>query len=137
MRFALKTGFVNGCFDILHIGHIEMIEFAKLHCDHLTIGIDSDRRVKILKGDSRPINRQEDRERMLRSLRAVDDVFIFQTAHELISLIKTVSPDIMVVGSDYKNKDVIGSEYAKKLFFFERIEGYSTSKIVEYSSDRR
>ena len=132
----MKIGFVNGCFDVLHIGHIRMLDFAKSCCDKLIVGIDSDTRVKILKGQTRPINDEYDRQEFLLALKAVDGVEIFDSEDELISLIKLLQPDIMVVGSDYRDKRVIGSEHAKQLIFFNRIEGYSTSKIVEGSGNR-
>ena len=132
----MKVGFVNGCFDVLHVGHIRMLNFAKENCDFLIVGIDSDQRVKELKGKTRPINNQKDRKEFLLSLKSVDDVFYFASEQALIDLIKLVSPDIMVVGSDYRDKNVVGSEYAKKLIFFERIEGYSTSKIVKDFGNR-
>jgi len=131
-----RTGFVNGCFDVLHIGHIRMLEFASKRCDNLIVGIDSDSRVKQLKGVNRPVNHQLNRQEFLMALHTVSEVHIFDTDQGLINLIKSISPDIMVVGSDYRNKVVIGSEHAKQLIFFDRIEGYSTSKIVESSSDR-
>lgn len=131
-----KKGFVNGCFDVLHVAHIRMLKFAKSKCNHLTVAIDSDDRVKKLKGNSRPINNQEDRIEFLLSLKYVDEVVVFDSAEGLINLIKLINPDIMVVGSDYRNRQVIGSENAKQLIFFERIEGYSTSKIVEGAGDR-
>ena len=132
----MKIGFVNGCFDVLHIGHIRMLDFAKSCCDKLIVGIDSDTRVKFLKGQTRPINDEYDRQEFLLALQAVDGVEIFDSDDELISLIKSLQPDIMVVGSDYRDKSVIGSEHAKQLIFFSRIEGYSTSKIVEGSGNR-
>tara|TARA_B100000131_G_C18086079_1_gene600205 strand:- start:1176 stop:1574 length:399 start_codon:yes stop_codon:yes gene_type:complete len=132
----MKIGFVNGCFDVLHIGHIRMLQFAKDHCDYLIVGIDSDSRVKTLKGLSRPINNQDIRAEFLCSLGSVDEVRVFDSSEELISLIKSIGPNIMIVGSDYRDKVVIGSDYAKQLIFFDRIEGYSTSKIVEGLGNR-
>jgi len=132
----MKIGFVNGCFDVLHVAHVRMLQFAKDRCDHLIVAIDSDCRVKKLKGSSRPINNQADRQEFLLGLKSVDEVNMFSTDEELISLIKSANPDIMIVGSDYCDKRVIGSEYAKQLIFFERIKDYSTSKIVEGSSNR-
>lgn len=132
----MKTGFVNGCFDVLHIGHVRMLRYAKSKCQRLYVAIDSDSRIKISKGNSRPINSQEDRAEFLIGLNSVDDVLVFDSDEELTNLVKEIQPDIMVVGSDYKNKTVIGSEYAKQLLFFERIAGYSTSKIVKSFSDR-
>ena len=131
------VGFINGCFDVLHIGHIRMLRHAKSKCERLYVAIDSDSRVKKAKGSDRPINNQEDRAEFLISLTCVDDVLIFNSDKELTSLVKSINPDVMMVGSEYKNKKVIGSEYAKQLIFFERIAGYSTSKIVKSSSNRR
>lgn len=122
--------FVNGCFDILHPGHIKLFNFAKSHGEVLFVGIDSDGRVKQLKGSTRPIHSQEDRKFILENIKAINKVFVFDTEEELISLVKIIKPDIMIVGSDYQNKRVIGSEYAKKLIFFDRIKDYSTTNII-------
>jgi len=131
-----NVGFVNGCFDILHVGHVRMLQFAKSHCDYLIVAIDSDERVSRLKGPSRPVNNVACRSEILLELRSVDAVRYFNSADELIDLIKSTAPDIMVVGSDYRDKEVIGSQYAQELLFFERIEGYSTSFAVECLSNR-
>ena len=123
--------FVNGAFDVLHLGHIELLNYAKSLGDVLYVGIDSDERVRQLKGHTRPIHNQEDRKFLLENLKAVDRVLIFNTEEELTELAKIIKPDIMVVGSDYKNKRVIGSEYAKQLLFFDRIDEYSSTKIIQ------
>jgi len=123
--------FTNGCYDILHPGHIELFRYAKTLGDYLVVGIDSDQRVSKNKGVSRPINKQEIRKYMLLSIKYVDEVRIFNTENELIELVKQVSPDIMIVGSDWKDKKVIGSEYAKEIRFFERIQEFSTTKTIE------
>ena len=123
----------NGCFDILHRGHIEMLEYARSLGNHLVVGIDMDERVKESKGDSRPINTFKDRAYVLQSLSCVDLVVGFESEHKLITIIKSLGPDVMVVGSDWRGKKVIGSEYAKELKFFDRIEGYSTTNIIEKS----
>lgn len=128
------VGFTNGCYDILHVGHIRLFEFIKTECDHLIVGIDSDERVSKLKGPSRPYNTQEDRQYMLQNISSVDEIFIFNSTQELRNLIKKINPDLMVVGADYRDKEVVGSEYAKELKFFERIHGYSTTKIIESST---
>jgi D-beta-D-heptose 7-phosphate kinase/D-beta-D-heptose 1-phosphate adenosyltransferase len=132
----MKKVFVNGCFDILHPAHIELLNFAKSHGEVLYVAIDSDERVKQLKGPTRPIHNQEDRKFLLENLKAVNEVFIFKTKEELTELVKSIKPDIMVVGSDYQNKEVIGSEHAKQLLFFDRINGYSTTKIIQSIIDR-
>ena len=130
------VGFTNGCFDILHVGHIKLLQYLKNKSDEVIIGIDSDQRVRELKGQQRPVNSEQDRKFMLESLSCVDSVLIFDSAQELELLIKTISPDIMVVGSDYKDKHVVGGEYAKKLEFFEKVDGYSTTKTLQRSINR-
>ena len=107
---------VNGCFDILHTGHLDLLEYAKCVGDchnTLIIGIDTDRRVNELKGGDRPLNSQEDRKRFLKSLKIVDDVYIFDTPDELRDLVKLNEIDFMVVGDQYRNKEVIGHENSK------------------------
>lgn len=129
--------FINGCFDVIHRGHIELFRYAKSTGDFLVVAIDSDCRVKDMKGHTRPINNQIDREFVLRSISYIDDVVIFQTSAELTEIVKNLQPDIMIVGSDYRDKVVIGSEHAKELRFFEKIYGYSTTKTIENISNRR
>ena len=123
--------FVNGTFDILHPGHIQLLNYAKSLGDTLTVGIDSDRRVREKKGYARPIYNVGDRLYMLQNLKAVDYVVVFDSDEELERCIKTVKPDIMVVGSDWKGKSVIGSMYSAELRFFDRIEEYATTKTIQ------
>ena len=127
----MKKVFVNGTFDILHPGHMKLITFASNCGDYLKIAIDSDKRVKQLKGETRPINNEITRSTMLFHVKGVDEVSIFDNEEDLIETVRTYEPDIMIVGSDYRNKRVIGSEYAKKLIFFDRIEEYSSTKVIE------
>ena len=121
----------NGCFDILHRGHVEMLEYARSLGNHLVVGIDMDERVKESKGDSRPINTFKDRAYVLQALACVDLVVGFDSDEKLATIIKSLGPDIMVVGSDWKDKKVIGSEHVKEVKFFDRVEGYSTTGIIE------
>ena len=125
---------VNGCFDVLHIGHIKLFEYAKSLGTHLMVGIDSDERVKELKGQNKPYNNQNIRVEFLNSIKYIDDVVVFNTEEELRNLVRVYSPDVMVVGSDYKDKVVIGEEHSKSLCFFEKIEGHSTSSILGASN---
>ena len=127
---SMKSIFVNGTFDILHPGHIQLLNYAKSLGGTLTVGIDSDRRVKEKKGYARPVYNVGDRAYMLQNLKAVDYVVIFDSDEELERCIKTVKPDIMVVGSDWKGKSVIGSMYSAELRFFDRIEEYATTKTI-------
>lgn len=128
--------FVNGTFDILHPGHIQLLNYAKSLGDNLTVGIDSDRRVAEKKGPSRPVNGVGDRAYMLQNLKAVDHIVIFDSDEELERCIKIVKPDIMVVGSDWKGKSVIGSMYSAELRFFDRVEEYATTKTIQSIIDR-
>jgi len=138
MEFAksMKNIFVNGTFDILHPGHIQLLNYAKSLGDNLTVGIDSDRRVAEKKGPTRPVNSVGDRAYMLQNLKAVDHIVIFDSDEELEQCIKTVKPDIMVVGSDWKGKSVIGSMYSAELRFFDRVEEYATTKTIQSIIDR-
>lgn len=127
----MSTVFVNGCFDILHKGHILLFEYAKSLGDYLVVAVDSDENIRKAKGLSRPFNNLEDRITVLKSIKYIDKVLFFNDSFELEKIIKTISPDVMVVGSDWKNKKIIGSAYAKEVKFFERVGDYSTSKILE------
>jgi D-beta-D-heptose 7-phosphate kinase/D-beta-D-heptose 1-phosphate adenosyltransferase len=128
--------FVNGTFDILHRGHLELLNYAKGLGNFLLVGIDSDERVKEKKGSRRPIHNQEERKFFLENLKAVDSVDIFSNDQELKNMIKSFKPDIMVVGSDWKGKSVIGSHYAAKLIFFDRVGDYATTKTIQSIIDR-
>lgn len=125
---------VNGTFDVLHIGHIRLLEYANTFGD-VRVGLDTDERISILKGHNRPFNCLPFRVEFLNSIKYVNDVVIFDTDEELIKRIKDYSPDIMVIGSDYKNKPIIGSEYVKKIVYFERIEDLSTTNILTYGKN--
>ena len=129
----MKKVIVNGSFDILHPGHIELLDFAKTQGDYLLVAIDTDRRIKQLKGDNRPINSETDRQTMLLSLKSVDDVVLFDSDDQLLDLVR--SCDIMVKGSDYRDKPIIG-EALVEVIFYERTE-HSTTKIIQDIIDRR
>jgi len=122
---------VNGCFDILHRGHVELFKYAKSLGDHLKVGLDSDWKVRKVKGTERPINRELDRAALVRCIEYVDEVAIFHNAQELGWYIKDYGPDVLVVGSDWKDKKVVGAEHAGRVEFFNRIAEYSTTKIIE------
>ena len=127
----MKKVWVNGTFDVLHLGHIKLLEFAA-SLGELRVGIDTDKRVKELKGTDRPFNSTEVRKEMLLSLKSVNDVVTFDSREEMLKLIEGYSPDYMVVGSDYKNQEVIGSQLVKELVFFDRIPHFSTTKILNF-----
>ena len=121
----------NGCYDILHRGHLELFKYAKSLGDKLIVGIDSDIKVRDSKGDGRPVNNQEDRKFFLESLIYVDEVVIFNTAEELEGRVEAIRPKFIVIGSDYKDKIVVGKQHAKEgVKFFERIGEDSTTNII-------
>jgi len=121
----------NGCFDILHRGHIELFRYAKSLGDELVVGVDTDEKVKLDKGKDRPINNLQDRIFMLQSIKYIDKVYSFDSTEDLNRTIKWYRPNIMVIGSDWKGKEVIGEMFTEKLVFFDRIKGYSSTKILE------
>ncbi|MCV3445326.1 D-glycero-beta-D-manno-heptose-7-phosphate kinase [Campylobacter lari] len=124
-----KVVFTNGCFDIMHYGHIKYLEKAKKLGDILVVGLNSDESVKRLKGNSRPINLEFQRACMLASMYFVDYVVIFNddTPYELIEFLK---PDVLVKGADYKGKEVVGSNLVKKVELIDFEDGFSTTNII-------
>ena len=127
----MTTVIVNGTFDILHPGHVAMLNTARSLGDYLVVCIDTDRRVKELKGINRPVNDQTVRRIMLSNLKAVDVVELFDSKEELIELIKRYKPDVMVKGSDYKGRSVVGEMFVPKIIYYDRIEQYSTTKTIQ------
>jgi D-beta-D-heptose 7-phosphate kinase/D-beta-D-heptose 1-phosphate adenosyltransferase len=134
---------VNGCFDIIHSGHIDLLWYAKLYSNKsltninsiktnkLFVGIDSDERIKKLKGDKRPINVEFDRYRILNNLKMVDSVVIFNTDDELRHYIKMFDIDYIIIGDQYKDKTVIGLECSKHGVVYYPVDEHSTTSIVE------
>lgn len=114
----------------MHIGHIRLFKYAKSIGGQLIVGIDSDQRVRKLKGVNRPINCQEHRKEMLLSIKYVDKVIVFNTEEDLANHVKRCNANIIVVGSDHKNKRIIGSEYAQ-VKFFTRLDDMSSTRTLE------
>ncbi len=125
-----KIVFTNGCFDILHIGHVKYLEKAKNFGDILILGLNSDDSTHRLKGKNRPINTQDDRAYILASLEVVDYVVIFNEDTPL-DLIKLIKPDVLVKGGDYEGKEVVGQDIAKELKLVQFIDAKSTSKTIK------
>lgn len=129
-----KTIFTNGCFDIIHRGHIELLKYCKSLGGKVVVGLNSDESVRKLKSDSRPINNQEDRKFLLESLRYVDAVFVFYEDTPY-NLIKEINPDVIVKGGDYKPEDVVGKDISE-VRIFKYVKGYSTTKSIQDITNR-
>lgn len=127
----MTTVFVNGTFDILHPGHIALLNTARSYGDYLVVAIDSDRRVRELKGIDRPVNDQLVRKIMLSNLKAVDIVEVFDTDEQLMDIMQTYSPEVMLKGSDWKGKPIVGGHLVKRIEYFDRINDYSTTKTIQ------
>ena len=127
-----KIIWTNGCFDIIHRGHIELFEYAKGLGSKLYVGIDSDEKVKKDKGEGRPFNKLADRIKVLESIKYIDKVISFDSTKGLENLVEKYKPHVLIVGSDWQNKTVVGEQYAQHVRFFDRIEEHSTTKILEW-----
>ena len=126
--------FTNGCFDILHVGHIQYLEQSRALGDKLIVGLNSDASVRLLKGPSRPVNNQNDRKRMLMALRCVDEVVIFydDTPHNLIV---SLQPDIVTKGGDYLPEEVVGYGLSR-VVVLPYVDGKSTTRILNHANRR-
>ena len=126
-------GFTNGCFDLLHDGHLHLIREAKKRCDFLIIGLNSDESVKMLKGESRPIENQQQRAKNLSKMEEVDAIAIFNTETPE-NIIKDLNPDILIKGGDYNKTDIVGSKFVIEnggsVEVIDLLPGFSTTKII-------
>lgn len=131
-----KIVFTNGCFDLLHIGHVRYLEQAKALGDVLIVGINTDASVQVLKGPTRPIQNENDRAEILASLKAVDHTVLFGEATP-INLIKQVKPDILVKGGDWKKEQIVGwdfvESYGGEVKSLQFVDGKSTTNIIAKS----
>ena len=130
-----KIVFTNGCFDLLHIGHVSLFQKAKTLGDVLIVAINSDKSLAGLKGPKRPLVPQKDRTKLLAALSCIDYVVVFgeQTPYELLSKLK---PDILVKGGDYKIEDIIGREFVKKVYRYPLVAGKSTTNLIKLIVER-
>ncbi len=126
--------FTNGCFDILHRGHVTYLNEAKSLGDYLIIGVNSDTSVKKLKGENRPVNNERDRALLLDNLKCVDYVIIFETDTPY-ELIKSLKPDILVKGGDWKKEDIVGHDIVEQnggnVFSLNFVDNYSTTSVIK------
>ncbi|MCD6441397.1 MAG: D-glycero-beta-D-manno-heptose 1-phosphate adenylyltransferase [Candidatus Marinimicrobia bacterium] len=125
-----RVVFTNGCFDLLHVGHLELLEQCRSFGDILVVGINTDRSLKIIKGPDRPILPQEDRARLVASLEMVDYVVLFdeETPFEILSQIK---PNILVKGGDYKFDEIVGRDIVDEVKIIPFVKGKSSTSIID------
>jgi D-beta-D-heptose 7-phosphate kinase/D-beta-D-heptose 1-phosphate adenosyltransferase len=128
-----KIVWLNGTFDVLHMGHIKLFRHARKlagPAGRVVVGTDSDERIRELKGPTRPINNIFDRVDFLNAIKYIDCVVTFSSADELEARIKQFSPDILLIGNDYVDKPIVGAQYAKEIVYFPRYGGLSSSNII-------
>lgn len=129
----MRIGFTNGCFDILHPGHIHLLNTLKQHCHWLIVGINSDESVKRLKGKTRPINNEYKRQAQLQALPIVNEVLIF-TEDSPLNLIRQINPDVLAKGGDYSKDQIIGADYVEryggKVLIVPLLESFSTTNMI-------
>lgn len=129
-----KVIFTNGCFDIIHRGHIELLNYCFSLGDKVIVGLNSDNSIKKLKGNSRPINSQQDRKIILESIKYVHKVIVFNEDTPY-NLIKDIEPDVIVKGGDYNPEDVVGRDLCE-VKIFNYVDGYSTTKTIQSFTNR-
>jgi len=127
---------VNGTFDIVHLGHIQLLKRAAELGDFLVVGVDGDKRVTELKGEQRPINNIVSRITVLEAIKYVDRVVIFDSDAQLETHLKTMRPAIMVIGEEYRGKRIVGSEYVDEIVYFPKMEGFSSTHIINKLYDK-
>ena len=132
-RRGLKVGFTNGCFDLLHPGHISLLSQARSACDRLIVGLNSDASVRRIKGSNRPIQSETARSTVLTSMEPIDAVVIFDEDTP-IKIIQTIKPDVLIKGADYKVSQVVGAnvvqKYGGKVVLIDLEDGHSTTRTI-------
>ena len=121
---------INGCFDVLHMGHIKLFRRARQMGMKVIVGVDTDERIRQAKGEGRPVNDLHNRIDFLRSIKYVDMIHSFGTDEELSNIIKDYLPRYMLIGDDYKDKEIVGSEWVKEIIYVPRYQGLSSSNII-------
>ena len=121
---------INGCFDVLHMGHIKLFRRARQMGMKVIVGVDTDERIREAKGENRPVNDLHNRIDFLRSIKYIDMIHSFGTDEELSNIIKDYLPRYMLIGDDYKDKEIVGSEWVKEIIYVPRYQGLSSSNII-------
>jgi D-beta-D-heptose 7-phosphate kinase/D-beta-D-heptose 1-phosphate adenosyltransferase len=133
-RYTMKI-WLNGCFDVLHHGHFKLIQYATSFGGEVIIGIDSDERVRQMKGEGRPFHSESERAFNLKQIKGVDTVVVFNSDETLRELLERYKPDKFIIGSDYLGKKIIGQEFAKQIVIFDRLDKFSTTDILNHGDN--
>ena len=126
---------LNGCFDVLHHGHFKLIQYATSFGGEVIIGIDSDERVRQMKGEGRPFHSESERAFNLKQIKGVDTVVVFNSDETLRELLERYKPDKFIIGSDYLGKKIIGQEFVKQIVIFDRLDKFSTTDILNHGDN--
>ena len=126
----------NGAYDVIHTGHLELLNYAKSLGDYLLVALDTDERIKESKGVTRPVNNHIVRGAVMQNFKAVDEVVFFNSDEELIDIIKRYNPDIRVIGSDWVGKKIVGEEYCRQISYFDRVNDESTTRTLNEYTER-
>ena len=125
----MKIGFTCSCFDLLHAGHILMLQDAKSRCDKLIVGLQTDPSIDRPLTKNKPIQSLRERKIQLEAVRYVDDIFVYETESDLIDLLKLVKPNVRILGSDYKDEKFTGDDLNIPIYYHERDHNYSSTNI--------
>lgn len=141
-NFGKKIGFINGCFDLLHAGHVNLIKEAYKHCDHLVAGVNCDQSVRELKGAGRPVQDEQTRAYALFDRMKMNEyVFIFDDDKQLLALIKDVRPHVLIKGDTYSRDEIVGADFVEsnggKIVYVPRVKGISTTTLLEDKNVKR
>lgn len=130
MNTQSKIIWLNGTFDVLHAGHVKMFQKASEQGNRVVVGIDTDERIRELKGSNRPVNILKHRVEMLQAIKYIDFVFTFGNEKELIDLIEYIEPDVLCIGEEYRNKRIVGKELFKEIIYIPKYDDLSSTKIL-------
>ena len=129
MKPKYNIGFTCSCFDLLHAGHILMLEDAKNQCEKLIVGLQEDPTIDRPDIKNKPIQSLKERKKMLESIKYIDEIIIYKTEKDLYKLLQMLKPDIRILGSDYKNKSFTGDDLDIKIYYHDRNHSYSSTNL--------
>ena len=133
----MKYIMANGSYDVIHTGHLALLNYAKSLGDYLLVALDTDERIQEAKGITRPVNNHIVRGAVMENFKAVDEVVFFNSDEELVDIIKRYNPDIRVIGSDWIGKEIVGEKFCRKIVYFDRVSDESTTRTLDEYAEKR